>query len=124
MKKIIITSCKLIPTKGVHGPVLSPYMESKKEICKMLAKGIEIEEVLDNGEHRKLDIPTVLNDENDHVQEKTPVIKKENKVDIVSSKPELAIQYNEGNDSRKNKKDKKKNKNQKPAFEIDTFESK
>lgn len=126
MRKIIITSGKFIPSKGVCGPVLTPYMESKKEICRMLARGIEVEEVLSNGEHRKLDIPTTLeetqkvekDDDSKYIHELVQPIKVE------KPKVENDNKFNSNNQSRKNKKEKKKNKKRDFDFEIDTFEHK
>lgn len=123
MKKIVITSNKFIPSKGVHGPVLTPYMESGKEICKMLARGIVVEEVLENGEHRKLDVNSALEESNkplkkEEVKPVVPTVNVENKKDTVQM-------FTSNNNS--SRKDKKKNKNKKReelGFDVDTFESK
>ena len=124
MRKIIITSNKFIPSKGIEGPVLTPYMETKKEICKMLARGIEVEEVLSNGEHRKLDIPTTLESDNDVASTIKSIEKKVETINVITPKSEVNTYDN--NVSHKDKKDKKKNKKRElnVNFEVDTFEMK
>lgn len=128
MRKIIITSNKFIPSKGIEGPVLTPYMETKKEICKMLARGIEVEEVLSNGEHRKLDIPTALESDNGMVSTIKSIEKKVETINVITPKSEVNtyVNINDNNVSRKDKKDKKKNKKRElnVNFEVDTFEMK
>lgn len=122
MKRIVITSNKFIPSKGIHGPVLTPYMESGKEICKMLARGIVVEEVLDNGEHRKLDVSSALEDNS------KPVKKEEEKpvptVTVENKKETVQMFTSNNNSSRKDKKKNKNNKREELGFDVDTFESK
>lgn len=119
MRKIIISSTGFIESKGVFGPVLSPYMESDKEIMKMLARGVEVKEVLTNGELHKLSVSD-LNKDKEHTKKQVKQVLKSEPVKVVKtcdSKP----QHN----NHQSKKEKKKNKQkQNLGFEVDILESK
>ena len=118
MRKIVITSEGFIESKGVYGPVMSPYMETNKEIIKMIARGIEVKEVTPEGEYQKLSI-------SDLGQTKEHTNRQEKKV-IVNHDKSIVKNENKNNFNN-SKKEKKKNKhktNQHLEFEVDILESK
>lgn len=121
MKKVIITTTGFIEPKGVFGPVLSPYMETDKEIMKMLARGIEVKEVLANGELYKLSVSD-LNKRKEHTNKPVKTSVKTETVNNV--KPYETATYSNRQQSKKEKKKNKQKQNQNLGFEIDVLESK
>ena len=64
-KKIKILTKGVIHSKGlIYGPVLTPYMETLDNIFTLLADGVHIVEVLNDGTELKLDITNFKNDNN------------------------------------------------------------
>ena len=127
MIKIIIPTQGYIECKKVDGPVLSPYMETKKEIIKMLARGVEVLEVLPGGEYRKLSIDnmdTYEVREHRNVKPVPPVVEAK-----TVTEPKVQPQQPKEKHTSKTKKEKKKQKQKQNkqidlGFEIDILESK
>ena len=120
MRKIVIPYNGYIESKKVNGPVTFPYMESNKEILKMLARGVKVLEVLPNGERKEL---TVVD-----VTEVETAVEEHRKVEpkVVKSEPKVVVAPKQKQLSKKEKKKLKQeqNKKQELSFEIDILESK
>lgn len=123
MKKIIITTEGYIESKKVYGPVLSPYMETSKEIMKMLARGVKVLEVLPDGEHKALSVSDLREAVTEHRNYEVRTTVKESRAIVTPKENEKQKQ---ATISKKDKKKDKKNQNkqQELGFEIDVLESK
>ena len=73
-KKIKILTSGLIPVKGFYtGPILTPHMETVERIFKLVAAGIKVVEVLNDGTELVLNVSNYNTDNNKKSVDETPV---------------------------------------------------
>lgn len=118
MRKIVIPYNGYIESKKIHGPVTFPYMETTKEIRKMLSRGVNVLEVLPDGERKELTLSNLVETES-KVKEHRKVEHTAQVAKITPSQKQLSKK-----ERKKLKQEQSKQNKCTLDFEIDVLESK
>lgn len=54
MKFVILSTCEIPGYGGIKGPVLTPQSYDLHQVLKMVTTGLDVREVMENGEYRKV----------------------------------------------------------------------
>ena len=118
MKKIVIPYNGYIESKKINGPVTFPYMETIKEIRKMLSRGVTVLEVLPNGERKELTLSNLVESES-KVKEHRKIEQKVQETKQIPKQKQLSKK-----ERKKLKQEQAKQNKCTLDFEIDILESK